>query len=358
MGDGKARRVGSRKPVHPPGPQSGRPFEGKAADPTGKPRPLPRSGLDVLGGRMFWKKGILSIAFWAALAQVAWSVEVVDQAGRRVSTDSVPRRIVALAPSIAECLFALGLDDEIVGVTDYTNFPPQALSKAKVGSYIHLQIEAIVALKPDLVVATMEGNPKSQVERMEQLGLKVVVTNPRTLDDLYEALLILGRIVGRESKAEHLVENMRGAIRTVSSLVASRPKPRVLLQVGSNPMVVAGDDTLQDHLIKVAGGENIGASQGRGYIPLSLERAITLAPEVILISSMADSLAAERVKEGWKRWPQIPAVAQGRIHVIDGDLIDRPSPRIVEGLKGMTKMIHPEISSSIEDSLGSVGDGS
>jgi len=358
MGDGKARRVGSRKPVHPPGLQSGRPFEGKAADPRGKPRPLLRSGLDVLGGRMLWKRGILSIAFWAALAQVACSVEIVDQAGRKVSIESAPRRIVALAPSIAECLFALGLDEEIVGVTEYTNFPPQALSKPKVGSYIHLQIEAIVGLKPDLIVATMEGNPKSQVEQMERLGLKVVVTNPRTLDDLYETLLILGKILRRESTAEHLIENMRGAIRTLSGLVASRPKPRVLLQVGSNPMVVAGDETLQDHLIKVAGGENIGASQGRGYIPLSLERAITLAPEVVLISSMADSLTAERVKESWKRWPQIPAVAGGRIHVIDGDLIDRPSPRIVEGLKSMTKMIHPEISSLIEDSLGEMGDRS
>ena len=317
-----------------------------------------RSGLDVLGGRMLWKRGILSIAFWAALAQVACSVEIVDQAGRKVSIESAPRRIVALAPSIAECLFALGLDEEIVGVTEYTNFPPQALSKPKVGSYIHLQIEAIVGLKPDLIVATMEGNPKSQVEQMERLGLKVVVTNPRTLDDLYETLLILGKILRRESTAEHLIENMRGAIRTLSGLVASRPKPRVLLQVGSNPMVVAGDETLQDHLIKVAGGENIGASQGRGYIPLSLERAITLAPEVILISSMADSLTAERVKESWKRWPQIPAVAGGRIHVIDGDLIDRPSPRIVEGLKSMTKMIHPEISSLIEDSLGEMGDRS
>ena len=317
-----------------------------------------RSGLDVLGGRMLWKRGILSIAFWAALAQVACSVEIVDQAGRKVSIESAPRRIVALAPSIAECLFALGLDEEIVGVTEYTNFPPQALSKPKVGSYIHLQIEAIVGLKPDLIVATMEGNPKSQVEQMERLGLKVVVTNPRTLDDLYETLLILGKILRRESTAEHLIENMRGAIRTLSGLVASRPKPRVLLQVGSNPMVVAGDETLQDHLIKVAGGENIGASQGRGYIPLSLERAITLAPEVVLISSMADSLTAERVKESWKRWPQIPAVAGGRIHVIDGDLIDRPSPRIVEGLKSMTKMIHPEISSLIEDSLGEMGDRS
>jgi iron complex transport system substrate-binding protein len=319
---------------------------------------LLRSGLDVLGGKVLWKKGILSIAFWAALVQGACSVEIVDQAGRRVSTESAPRRIVALAPSIAECLFALGLDEEIVGVTDYTNFPPQALSKPRVGSYIHLQIEAIVALKPDLVVATMDGNPKAQVERMEQLGLKVVVTNPRTLDDLYETLLILGKILRRESIAEQLVENMRGTIRTMSSLVASRPKPRVLLQVGSNPMVVAGDDTLQDHLIKVAGGENVPASQGRGYIPLSLERVITLAPEVILISSMADSLTAERVKESWKRWPQIPAVALGRIHVIDGDLIDRPSPRIVEGLKRMTEMIHPEVSSSIEESLGSTGDRS
>lgn len=298
---------------------------------------------------MIWQKKALAFSIWMLCASSAYALQIVDQAGRKVSVADVPRRIIPLAPSLAECLFALGLDEEIVGVTEYTNFPPQALSKPKVGSYIHLQIEAIVAMKPDLVVATMDGNPKSQIQRLEELGVNVFVTNPKTLEGLYDTLSIMGRILNREARAKELVENMRGAIRKIGDLVGSRPARKVLLQVGSSPLVVAGDETLQNELIRLAGGENIAASQGRGYIPLSIERVVTLGPEIILISSMADSVGAEKVKESWRRWPQIPAVFGGRIHVIDGDLVDRPSPRIVEGLKSMAKLIHPEVAELIGD---------
>lgn len=271
-------------------------------------------------------------------------LEMTDEAGRRLQLDRVPGRIVALAPSITECLFALGLDQEVVGVTEHTNFPPQAASRPKVGSYVHLQLEAIVALRPDLVLATRDGNPREQIRRLEEMGLKVFVLDPRSLEGLFKTLLSLGELLGRREAAEAVVFTMQERIEGIRRSLENKPRPRVLLQVGAQPLVVAGADTLQDHLIGLAGGHNVARPIGRGYPMLSLERAITLAPEVIIISSMADPKGAEQEKEKWKRWKEIPAVKNGRVYVLDGDLIDRPSPRVVEGLQELAAVIHQGLS--------------
>jgi iron complex transport system substrate-binding protein len=292
-----------------------------------------------------WKKRALGLAllFWLLGAQAAgFGLEMTDEAGRRVQLTGVPSRIVALAPSIAECLFALGLDQEVVGVTEHTNFPPQAASRPKVGSYVHLQLEAIVALRPDLVLATRDGNPREQIRRLEELGLKVFVLDPRSLEGLFRTLLCLGELLGRQQVAEAVVSQMRDRIEGIRRSLEHKPRPRVLLQVGAQPLVVAGTETLQDHLIGLAGGQNVAGSLGKGYPMLGLERVMTLAPEIILISSMADPRGAEQERNRWKRWKEIPAVKSGRIYVLDGDLIDRPSPRVVEGLEEMARIIHPE----------------
>lgn len=297
-----------------------------------------------------WILGLcLGILFFTVPA-TCFSLEVTDEAGRKVRLSTTPGRIVALAPSITECLFALGLNSEVVGVTEHTNFPPQATSRPKVGSYIHLQLEAIVALKPDLVLATRDGNPKEQIRRLEEMGLTVFVLDPRSLEGLFNTLLSLGEVLGRREEAGNLVFRLQQRIEGIKRNLGTRAKPRVLLQVGAQPLVVAGADTLQNHLIELAGGHNVAASLGRGYPMLSLESAMTLAPEVIIISSMADPRGAEQEKKRWNRWNTLPAVKSGRIHVIDGDLIDRPSPRIVEGLEELALIIHPEASGEVEKS--------
>lgn len=290
---------------------------------------------------------MLGILF-LAVPVACFSLELTDEAGRKVTFSRLPGRVVALAPSITECLFALGLDQEVVGVTEHTNFPPQAASRPKVGSYVHLQLEAIVALRPDLVLATRDGNPKEQIQRLEEMGLKIFVLDPRSLEGLFNTLLSLGELLGRREEARALVSGMRERMDGLRRSLQTRPKPRVLLQVGAQPLVVAGADTLQDHLIGLAGGHNVAASLGQGYPMLSLERVLTLAPEVIIISSMADPMGAEQEKKRWERWNSLPAVKNGRVHVIDGDLIDRPSPRVVEGLEEMALLIHPEALNRVE----------
>lgn len=287
--------------------------------------------------------GLFLGTLFVAASAAGFPLEVTDEAGRKVTLLKDPGRIVALAPSITECLFALGLDEEVVGVTEHTNFPPQAASRPKVGSYVHLQLEAVMALKPDLVLATRDGNPREQIRRLEELGLTVFVVDPRSLEGLLGTLQTLGQILGRRERAEDLISQMKARIERVVKLVEARGRPRVLLQVGARPLVVAGPHTVQDHLIRLAGGQNVASSQTHSYPVLSLERVLTLRPEVILISSMADPKKAEEEKERWARWKEIPAVEKGRIHVLNGDLIDRPSPRVLEGLEELVRFIHPEL---------------
>lgn len=282
---------------------------------------------------------LIGILIWAGMV---WPREMADEAGRWVQVPDNPHRIVSLAPSITESLFLLGLDEEVVGVTQHCNYPPQAKSRAVVGSYVQFSLEKVISLRPDLVFAVRDGNPKDSVERLASLGVPVYVVDPRSLEGLLETLQRLGGVLRRGQEAEVIIRRMRSRLDRLRDVVAGRPRPKVLLQVGIEPLVGVGKGTLQDQLIQMAGGENIAASVPLQYPILSLERVLQAGPEVILVSSMVGEMAAEKEVRRWGKWKQIPAVASGRVHLINGDLIDRPSPRILNGLEEMVGYIHPE----------------
>ncbi len=283
--------------------------------------------------------GLIGILLWAG---TAWPRDMVDEAGRRVQVPDNPHRIVSLAPSITESLFLLGLDEEVVGVTKHCNYPPQAKTRAVVGSYVQFSLEKVLSLRPDLVLAVRDGNPKDSVERLASLGVPVYVVDPRTLEGLLETLQRLGDVLRRGQEAQAIIGQMRSRLDRLKDAVAGRPRPRVLLQVGIEPLVSVGNGTLQDQLIQMAGGENIAASVPLQYPILSVEWVLQAGPEVILVSSMVGETDAGKELRRWKKWKEIPAVASGRVHLIDGDLIDRPSPRILRGLEEMVGYIHPE----------------
>ena len=272
--------------------------------------------------------------------------EMMDEAGRWVGVPELPRRIVSLAPSITECLFALGLDEEVVGVTQYSNYPPKVASLPQVGSYVHLNLERILALRPDLVLATRDGNPRDQVERLAKMGMTVYTTDPRSLEGLFRTLEAMGEIFRREERAAGIVREMKARLARVESLVNERPRPRVFLQIDIHPLVTVGKGTLQNHLIELAGGENVAATESIQYPILSMERILETRPEVILVSSMVADSAQELRR--WRKWREIPAVAHGRLHMVDADLIDRPSPRVLDGLEEMVRLIHPEVSAGLK----------
>ncbi|MGQ9508135.1 MAG: ABC transporter substrate-binding protein [Thermodesulfobacteriota bacterium] len=265
-----------------------------------------------------------------------------DEVGRRVTFPFPPRRIISLAPNITEILFALGMDKEIIGVTLNCNYPERVREKVKIGSYISLDFERIVSLKPDLAIATGTGNTKELVDRLERLGIPTYVIFPNRFDGVLQSLLRIGEIVQREKEAKFIVQGMKERKQKVMGKTAFLSRPRVFLQIGEAPLVTVGKGSFSDDLIHLAGGENIAGNERQRYPRIGMEEVIRKSPEVILISSMNPKGDYDRILSEWNRWKAIPAVRQGRIHLINSDLIDRPSPRLIEGLEEMARFIHPE----------------
>ncbi|MCF8051266.1 MAG: cobalamin-binding protein [Desulfobacterales bacterium] len=291
---------------------------------------------------------IRTIAAVIALAMVclpagAAADTVVDQLGRTVSVPEHPERIVALAPSITEIVFALNAEDRLAGVTRFSDYPEAAHRLPKVGSYVHLDLEKIVSLAPDLCIAVKDGNPIGVIRRLEALGIPVYAVDPRDIDSVIDTIVELGRIVDARPRAEALAADLRRRVDQVRSNAGKAPrKPKVFFQIGIAPIVSVGTETFIHELIELAGGTNLAAGS-TPYPRFSREQVLAMAPEIFIITSMARGQTFERVKSEWEQWPSMPAAKTGRILLVDSNLFDRSSPRLVDGLEELARIIHPEI---------------
>jgi len=265
-----------------------------------------------------------------------------DEVGKEVTLPFPPKRIVSLAPNITEILFSLGLDEEIVGVSIHCNFPEKAKSRARVGSYISLDFEKITSLKPDLIIATGAGNTRDMVDRLEKLGFKTYTIFPKNFNDILQSIGHIGQVVNRDTKARIIIEGMRKKKQRVVELTQGLSRPKVFIQIGDAPIVTVGKGSFADDLIRIAGGENIAGNENELYPRFGMEEILKRSPEVIVISSMNPKGDYQKVLHEWTRWKTIPAVKNGRIHLIDSDLLDRPSPRIIDGLEEIARVLHPE----------------
>jgi cobalamin transport system substrate-binding protein len=278
-------------------------------------------------------------ANWAAAARRT----VVDPTGRTVQVPSDPQRIVALAPSVTEMIYAEKQQHRLVGVTRFSNYPPAARKLPKVGSYIQLDVERIVALRPDLVIAIKDGNPLSAVKQLEEVGLPVYAVNPLDLESVMQSMLALGDLMGAQARARRVVGGMQARIDKVRTCLSQTSRrPRVFFQIGVSPIVSVGSDTFIHTLITMAGGVNLAAGSAP-YPRYSREQVIGLAPDVMVISSMERHTQFEQVRAEWMQWPAIPAVRDHAIYIAPPDLFDRPSPRLVDALEVLARFIHPEL---------------
>jgi iron complex transport system substrate-binding protein len=292
--------------------------------------------------RIFFVCAVL-VAISLTALNVAAAGIVKDSLGRTVHMPLDPQRIVAFAPSITEIIFALEQQQRLKGVTIYSDYPEAAKSLPRVGSYVRLDLERIVALRPDLCIATKDGNPKALIERLESMDIPVFVTDPRNLESVMQTIGDLGAILHATDRANALVGNMRLRIQQIKSLIAeSNDKPRVFFQIGITPIVSVGTDTFIHELIVCAGGINLGEGKA-SYPRFSREQVLGLKPDVFIISSMARGVAFDKVRKEWYRWPHLPAVRNNRIFLVDSDLFNRPTPRLVDSLETLAKLIHPEI---------------
>jgi iron complex transport system substrate-binding protein len=263
--------------------------------------------------------------------------------GRKVVLSAAPQRIVSLAPSITEIIYFLGLGERLVGVTRFSYFPEEAREKPRVGTYTDINLEKVVTLDPDLVIATADGNRREDVEMLEEAGIPVYVVNPRRVSQILEAIEAVGDICGITHSTRERVGSLRQRVARVEEAVRGKGKPLVLLVINVKPLMSVNRSTTHHDLIELSGGRNLAEDQPVTYPRLSLEEVIRRRPEVIMISSMDRDGEHERARREWYRWTAIPAVQKGRIHLISSDLIDRAAPRVVKGLEEMAKLIHPEI---------------
>jgi iron complex transport system substrate-binding protein len=267
------------------------------------------------------------------------NVEPIDDTGYRIQAGN-PQRIVSLAPSNTEILFAIGAGGSVVGLTDYCNYPPVVLEKKKsgevvsVGGYSTINVEKVISLKPDLVVAVY-GNGIETIETLRKFDIDVIAFDPKTLKDVMEDIILIGIATGHQSEAEKIVERMLEKIKSVREKVGDKPKVRIAHILWHDPVWVSGKNTFIDEVITIANGENV--FEFDGWRVVSLEDIISANPDVILVSSGSGMGGNKDVVYEWvlsdERLKSVKAVKEGRVYVIDADIISRPSYRLADAVE-------------------------
>ncbi|MFB3894962.1 MAG: cobalamin-binding protein [bacterium] len=273
-------------------------------------------------------------------ASVSAAPKFTDEIGRQITLNHFPpQRIISVAPNITEILFALGLEKQIVGVTDFCDYPAAAKSIPKIGGFSNPNLEKIISLKPDLVVITADSNQDAMTKQLWQLKVPVYIINSQTIFGIMTTIRKLGEVTGTNTTANNLTQQLEHRIELVHLKVKALPKPKVLFLWSEKPLITAGQGTFTDNLIELAGGINIAQASKIKYPKYSLEEIIRQQPEVIIIANMQNQIDAS-VYSRWQQWSQIPAVRNHRVFSINSDLMARPSPRIIDGLEELEKLIH------------------
>ena len=260
------------------------------------------------------------------------------------SAEEKALRIISLAPSTTEILFSLGLEDEIVGVTTFCNYPPGAQQKERVGTFSQPDMERIVYLEPDIIFATsLEQAPV--VEKLRTLNMKVTVSDPSTIEELFGSIEGIGELTGRRKKADSVVRHMKSRIGKVASAVKKVPmaeRPKVFIEVWHDPLMSAGRGSFVDELIDIAGGVNIAHDSPRPYSYFSAEQVIMRDPDYIILGYMSRQRPVDFLKARMG-WGEISAVRDNRVYNdINSDLFLRPGPRLVEGLEQIHRKLYPK----------------
>jgi len=267
----------------------------------------------------------LLFAGWAAAAPVA-----------------PPRRVISIAPSVTEEIFALGAEDRLIADTVYCNYPAAARAKPKIGSMLSPNLERIVALRPDLVVASEDGNRAQTVQQLQALGVHVVVFGEaRAWRDIAAQFQQLGELLGRGEQARALLEKEQDTLSRLAHRLARVRPVRVFFEVGADPLVSANRATFIDDILSRAGGRNVEAASAVRYPFLSVESVLAANPEVILIST--ESSEDTNPAQAWARYPDLAARRRGRIFQVPAHLFSTPTPMTFTAAVGMAaRLLHPE----------------
>ncbi|WP_434033439.1 cobalamin-binding protein [Cupriavidus sp. a3] len=273
----------------------------------------------------------------APAAQAA--VSVVDDAGQTITLAQPARRVISLAPHVTEMIFAAGGGDRIVGTVHYSDYPPQARDIPRVGDNKALDLERIAALKPDLIVVWRHGNAQKQTDRLRALGLPLFYSEPRKLASIPENVEKLGTLLGTEATARRAADSFRQQVETLRKSYAARPPVTVFYQVWQQPLMTLNGQHLVSDMLALCGGRNLFGAETPLVPTVSVEAVVAGNPEAMLTAGMGATRSDQPLPDYamWQRWKQITAVARNNLFVIDGDLVNRAGPRVVQGIEQICK---------------------
>ncbi len=256
-------------------------------------------------------------------------IAVRDDSGQAVRLAQAPKRIVSLAPHATELLFEVGAGGRIVGAVSHSDYPEEAKRIPRVGGYRSLDMEAIAALRPDVIVAWPSGNTPAQVEKLKQLGLPIYLSEPKRIADIASALERMGALTGNAEAGRQAAARFSQKHEALRAAYAGRPPVRVFYQIWNSPLMTVSGEQIIGDAIRLCGGENIFAKLPTLTATVSLEAVLQADPEVIVASGMA----AQRPPwlDDWKRWPRLRAAKNDQLHFIPADWINRASPRLLQG---------------------------
>jgi iron complex transport system substrate-binding protein len=266
-------------------------------------------------------------------------METTDGVDRHVSLVKHPTRIISLAPSVTEAVYLLGADDRLIGVTTHCDWPEDAKRKPKIGNLLTPNYETILAARPDLIIASTAGNDRAAIEKLAGLGLTVFVTAPRSVAGIFEATLAIGRITDRQAEGERLVAQMKDRLAEVKRRLAGLPPRRAFFITWFDPLLAPGGKTFENDVLGLADVASISASSHEYYPRYSLEKLIEEDPEVILAVRHEGTPLPDLSRiAGWR---SLRAVKQGRVYILR-EILQHPSPRFVEGVEELARILHPE----------------
>lgn len=304
-------------------------------------------------GKRLRRVALLALLFAAGLALSAWARaqngaapvlrEVTDETGRAVKIPQPVRRIVSLAPSLTETVYALGLQDRLVGDTDYCDYPADAAKKHKVGGAINPNMEEVAALKPDVVLVVKSLNRLETVRALEQLGIPVYATDPHTVNDVIASMKKLSGVLGADAAGTALDEKLEGRLAAVHGKLNGVPVKRVLFAVWTEPLISVGRKTFIADVVEHAGATSVVESK-QDWPQFSLEEAVRLQPEYLVFASshsetVRNDVEALALKPGWSA---MDAIKKRKIAIVS-DAINRPGPRIVDAVEELARQLHPEV---------------
>lgn len=255
-----------------------------------------------------------------------------------------PARVVSLAPSITEIVYALGAGDRLVGVCGGCDHPAAVARVPRVGSYLSPSVETVIGTRADLVIAVPSPGNREAVRAVERAGIRVLVVQDRTLANLWASIQAIADALGIAEEGRRLVKEVTGRLDQVRAWVDPRRRRRVLVIVGHNPLIVVGGGTLQDELVTLAGGTNVAADAGSVWPKITRELVVARAPEVIIDAAMGDERGARTL---FADLTTVPAVANDRIVVLRTDAFLRAGPRVSEAAGALLRAIHPEVSAEV-----------